>query len=93
MRSCLKGEIHSSLRVRNSSFELGVGSAVVGDSIEGVGVFPSTGLTFSGIAFVFGMFGSGASGLTGASSVSVGSTSLGWCSDSLLVKKEPTFWK
>ena len=93
MRSCLNGEIHSSLRVWNSSLELGVGSAVIGDSIEGVGVFSSTGLTFSGIAFVFGMFGSGASGLVGVSSVSVGSTSSGWCSDSLLVKKEPTFWK
>ena len=93
MRSCLNGEIHSSLRVWNSSFKLGVGSTVIGDSVEGVGIFSSTGLTPSSVAFVFGMFGSGASGLIGVSSVSAGSTSSGWCSDSLLVKKEPTFWK
>ena len=93
MRSCLNGEIHSSFSVLNSSFELGVGSTVIGVPIEGVGVFSSTGLTLSSVAFVFGMLGSGASGVTGVSSVSVGSTSSSWCSEPLLVKKEPTFWK
>ena len=35
---------------------------MIGDFIEGFGVFSSTGLTFSGTAFVFGMFESGAFG-------------------------------
>ena len=58
-----KWRIHSSLRVWNSSLELGVGSAVIGDPIEGVGDFSSTGLTPSSVGFVFEMLGSGASDL------------------------------
>ena len=87
MWSCLNGEIHSSLRVWNSSSELGVGSTVIGDSIDGVGAFSSTGLDFSMIGFVVEGLASSVSG------ASDGVISLNWFSDSLLVKKEPTFWK
>lgn len=75
------------------SFELGVGPTALGIPLKEFVVFFSTGL-ISLLALVgFRMFGLEHSGLIGVSSVSAGSTSSGWCSDSLLVKERTNIFE